>query len=455
MESVPITNATFNLTHNCNLRCSYCFTKGRSREVMPLEIGKKGIDFLIKNCREADIDILPGKKRSIDVSFWGGEPLLEWELLKDLVLYAEQQKENDIRVTFGGTTNGTLLTEDKLPFLADHKIFFMVSLDGTQETHDKYRVFKGGSGSHSLIMRNMEAVLKKWPQFKVRTSPYGEAVHRFYEDIKYLVDFGFNSIMFSPVYESGFTEENWKVWEEQCYKVVDLIVDYRKKGRKIEIEHFKSYVQIDNSKWPCGAGRFYVGFDIDGAIYPCHRFNKFSDKRNWREKEVCIGHLDHGITREDVREKFINYQPLNCGSCDFYYNTPCHGGCYAVNFDMTGDIHTAPKDLCRYVKLQKAVSTYYKEKIGDEPMKKGRPCVCYNLVYSSPEGEISDLDDSGIECHCYYSRYTGERNPNLVKKPGIVAKVTPQQVMDLLKKMDNRLTKIEDRLGIKEQTKEK
>ena len=455
MESVPITNASFNLTQGCNLKCSYCFTYGRSAKRMSFDIGKKGIDFLIKNCREADLNQLSDKKRSVDIAFWGGEPLLEWELLKDLVIYAEQQKENDIRVTFSGTTNGTLLSEEKLPFLDEHKVFFMVSLDGTQETHDKYRKMASGGGSHSTIMRNMESALKRWPFFKVRTSPYAEGVHRFYEDIKYLVDFGFDNIMFSPVYETGFTNENWKVWEDECYKVVDLISDYRKKGRRIEIEHFKSYMQIDNSKWPCGAGRFYVGFDVDGAIYPCHRFNKFNDKRNWREKEVCIGHLDYGIVRPEFREKFINYEPLGCKDCNFFYNTPCHGGCYAVNFDLTENIQTASKDVCRYVKIQKAVSEYYRQKVGGEDLiNSGRSCICYNLVYLSPDGEISDIDGSGIECQCFNSRYTGELNPNLAKRLGEMKKITPQEVMDLLKKLEKRLEKIEEKMGIKEETDE-
>ena len=100
---------------------------------------------------------------------------------------------------------------------------------------------------------------------------------------------------------------------------------------------------------------------MDGAIYPCHRFNKFTDQRDWREKEVCIGHVDHGITNPEFRQKFINYQPIGCSGCEFFYSTPCHGGCYAVNFDLAGSIEKAPEALCRYVKMQKAVSEYYKK----------------------------------------------------------------------------------------------
>lgn len=363
MGKFAITNASFNLTQGCNLKCGYCFTYGQTAKRMHFEVGKRCIDFLFTNARDAQPTQLNGGKRSIDISFWGGEPLLEWNLLKDLVGYGETKKDQGVKITFGGTTNGTLLTEDKIPFLDEHKVLFMVSLDGTQETHDKFRTFGGGKGSHALIMQNMEKVLKKWPFYRIRMSPYADGVHRFYEDIKYLVDHGMYNIMFSPVYESGWKEEHWKIWEDECYKVVDLIAEKRTKGIKIEIEHFKSYTGIDNSKWPCGAGRFYIGFDVDGAIYPCHRFNKFTDKRDWKEKEVCIGHVDHGITNPEFKSKFIDYQPMGCGECSFYSTTPCHGGCYAVNHDLTGSIQTPPKDLCRYVEMQKSVSEYYKEKV--------------------------------------------------------------------------------------------
>ena len=444
-KEFPITNATFNLTQGCNLACEYCFTYGKRSKKMSFDVGKKCVDFLLRNARDANISDLNGGKRQIDISFWGGEPFLEWELLKSLVLYANRER-GDIRAIFGGTTNGVLLTEDKLPFLEENRVLFMVSLDGTQETHDKYRRMINGKGSHSIIMKNMEHVMKKWPFYKVRMSPYAEGIHRFCEDVKYLVDHGMYSIMFSPVYESGWTEDYWKTWELECYKVVDLISEYRKKGIKVEIEHFKSYMTVDRSAWPCGAGRFYVGFDIDGSIYPCHRFNKFNDERYWKDKEVCIGHVDYGITNPKFRDTFINYHPFACGDCEFSNSTPCHGGCYAVNFDLTGDIRKAPESLCRYVKMQKAVSEYYKEKIGMTEVKNfqtGRSCICYNMCYAenTPQ-EIKDIDDSGMQCHCNFANYTGPLDPKVAKSfEGKTA--SPNEVMDLLKKIDKRLIKVE------------
>lgn len=436
MEDTSIRNASFNLTHSCNLLCQYCFSgRSKSSNRMSFDVGKRAIDFLFKN--------VEGTNNRVDISFWGGEPLLEWKLLQDLVIYAKSKKRS---VSFGGTTNGILLTEDKFDFLDEHKIFFMVSLDGTKETHDKYRVFRNGDGSHSIIMRNMEKVIKKWPFYKVRMSPYAEGIHRFYDDIKYLVEHGIYNIMFSPVYETQWTEERWDIWTNECFKVVDLIADYRKKGIRVEIEHFKSYQGPDKGVRPCGAGVFYVSIDYDGSIEPCHRYRKFHDNRPWQERPMCIGHVDVGITKPELRQKFIDWKPKRgCENCEYFYSTPCKGGCTAVSYDLTGDFRAAPDVLCRYVKMQKKVSEYYKERIGFEGRTmNNRGCICYNLCYlEETSQQVIDVDNSGFECQCYNTNYSGEINSNLAGKiHGRV--VTPIQVMDLLRKLEERICKVEE-----------
>ena len=406
-----ITNASFNLTNDCNLRCSYCFTQGKSSKVMSLETAKNCVEYLILNALKST--------HKIDVSFWGGEPLMEWELLKNIVEYTEARcKQERINVSFGGTTNGVLLTEDKFKFLEDHKIFFMVSFDGTRETHDRYRKRVNGSGSHDTIIKNLDKVIEKWPFYKVRISPYPEAISNFYNDISYIVEHKIYNIMFSPVYESNWTENDWKTWESECYKVIDLIAEYKQKGIIINIEHFKSYISRDNSCWPCGAGRFYAGFDTDGSIYPCHRFIKFSDTRDWREKEVCIGHVDFGITNTEFKEKFEYWMPIGCKKCDHNYTTPCHGGCYAINYDLTNNIETAPDKLCRYVDMQVRVSNYYNQKVNTirQFNNKSRSCICYNMCYlENTDSEIKVIDDTGVTCHCNNTNYTGALDNNLAR----------------------------------------
>ena len=447
MEKWPIVNSTFSLTQECNLRCAYCFTHGKSNKKMSLDTGKRCVDFLIHNAKDAELEQLPYKKRLIDICFWGGEPLLEWELLKQITLYAETvSRENAIFVNFGGTTNGTLLTPDKIPFLKDHNVSFMISLDGGQKTHNWYRKTVTGKGSHTTIMKNMVHILKAWPNCRVRMSPFPERIDNFYNDAKYLFEHGVTNFMFSPVYENNWTKDTWDIWEKESYKVVDLVADYRKKGIRIEIEHFKSYQCGTVSDWPCGAGRFYVGFDADGAIYPCHRFIKFNDDRDWREKETCFGHVDCGITRPEFRKLFIDFfNPESCKDCESFTGTPCHGGCYALNYDLMGDVRKHPDKECEYVSMQKKVSEYYKDKIGREDSKL-HGCVCRNMCYleNTPE-EIKNIDDSGRQCICdFHANYTGSLDPS-VARPLELKTITPQEVMDLLRKLEARVKNLEEK----------
>jgi uncharacterized protein len=373
VSEFPISSATLTLTHQCNLRCQHCFTGGKGSAEMTFETGKKCIDFLLRSVQEANINILSGRRRWIEVGFWGGEPLLKWPLVKQLVEYGYSNKEyRDITINFGGTTNGTLLTEDKLDFLEDHQISFMVSIDGTPKTHDSYRKTVDGQGSHLLIMKNLEKALRRFPNMRVRMSPRAETIHNFYEDVRYLVGHGMLNLMFSPVYESAWTEENWNVWEDECFKVIDgILMPLHRRGINVTLEHYSSYMSrfgqwgppnrigwdaiVFGSKYPCGAGRFYVNFDTDGSIEPCHRFRKFGDNRRWRDREMCIGHVDCGITRPDIRQKFIDWHKCDCVYAE---KTPCNGGCYATNYDLTGDNSKPAPGICRYVKMQKKVSDY-------------------------------------------------------------------------------------------------
>lgn len=383
----PILSATLNLTQNCNLACAYCFSHGRTARRLPLDVGKRCIDFLINNARETDELSLRGRKREVEVIFWGGEPFLEWDLMKKLALYGRKASEQ-IPIRFGATSNGTLLTEDKMDFLAEHRIGVMISFDGTPESHNRFRVFRGGEGSHVVVARNTEMMLKRFPGLRVRMSPYAEGIQNFCADVKYTIGLGIRNLLFSPVYESGWTEDRWSIFLDQCQRVTELLVQHRKNGTVIDIEHYKSYAKGDDSKWPCGAGRFFMGFDVDGAMYPCHRFNKFTDHRHWSQKELCIGHLDHGIMNPVFREKFLGFKPTKCGDCEFDKITPCHGGCYAVNYDLTGNIGTAPAALCEYTKMQSGVSRQFREKYGPKGFPEARE---ENTPRPQPEGIMAVL----------------------------------------------------------------
>lgn len=224
----PILNATLNLTQSCNLACSYCFNYGKTSKRMPFDVGKKCIDFLLMNAREADEISLRGRKRNVTVTFWGGEPLIEWDLLKKLIAYVEKVHK-EIPFEIGTTTNGTLLTEDKMKYFGDHHFAALISFDGTPESHDRYRHYHDGRGSHAVIAGNIEKALKLHPGLRVRMSPYAEGVHRFYGDVKYIIDMGIKNLMFSPVYEGTWTADHWKTFQSECDRVINLLLEYRKR----------------------------------------------------------------------------------------------------------------------------------------------------------------------------------------------------------------------------------
>lgn len=372
----PITRASLNLTQNCNFKCPWCFTWGRTQQSMTFETARKIVDFLFKNAQKI--------QDTVEVAYWGGEPLLEWDLLKEITLYAVKKSlQMKVPVQFSGTTNGSLLTPDKFDFLDRYRIFFLFSFDGTKESHDRFRVLGTGKGSFDICFANLKAALRKWPFYRTRLSLSADNVHRFFEDMKFMIDLGITHLIFSPVYETDWTDEKWEIFYEQSCRLIDYIAHLRDQGKVITIEHFKSYVQKDMSNYPCGAGRFYVGFDYDGSMYPCHRFNKFSDNRPWYEKEECIGHIDADpvITNPQFRLPFLQFNPQCDRECDAWKNTPCHGGCYAVNWDFNKDITKPYSGLCKYALTQRRISLYWANRI-KEPENYGQNCQCFNTTYN-------------------------------------------------------------------------
>jgi uncharacterized protein len=451
-----ITLATLNLTRSCNLKCSYCFAKANNsrKKTMSFDMAKKCVDFLMKNASEADMSELQtgGRGRQVEISFWGGEPLIEWELIKKIAVYAEKVKPANVNLVFAGTTNGTLLTKDKFDFMEEHKIYFMLSFDGTEETHNKYRIFKNGKGSHSVVEKNAIDALKKWSFFRARLSLYPERMDHFYEDVKYLIDLGFNNIVFSPVYEFDWKTKHWNTFIKQGKMVVDLLVEHKKNGRAITIGHFLNYCQKESPKWwSCGAGKSYVGIDYDGSIWPCHRFCKFDDERPWQEKEMCIGHVEFGITRPEARKPFLEKENKNCLGCDIDVNNNCRGSCYAANFDIMGDIFKPPKSVCDYVKSQRKISDYclskgiYKDmKINMNDIKN---CICYNMCYlQGTKEENIQIDDSGAQCHCYNTSYSGDPDTAKVAKPLNIVRINPVEVVKDINLIKERISAIEENL---------
>jgi len=363
-ETFPVTSITLELTKRCPLACDYCFSHCFNKETnqtdLSPEMGKKAIDWLFDPKTN-------GNATSVDISFWGGEPLVKWDLLKELVLYAEgKSKDSGIGVTFGGTTNGVLLTPDKFDFLDQHSIFFLLSIDGTREHHDAFRRFPNGSGSWDIIMRNAEQVLARWPFYKVRLSFTVEHIEGLLEDIKCLYDNGFREIIYSPVSEGNWTHEKLDTLKSVFHNIAQWYMETKINGKPISIKYIddgcNQLVRPMGEQAPCGAGRGYVGIAVDGSIAPCHRFHKVDDIRPWYEKETCLGHIEYGILNHSLRNQFTRWKPENvmCSRCGAF-KVSCTGGCWASNYDINGDICKPTEPLCTVSQVNLEVAKAIRE----------------------------------------------------------------------------------------------
>lgn len=411
MTSLPkLTACSIDLTEACTLACDYCFTFSEHKpKSLSFEMGKAILDwFLPRTVDEPD--------NTINIQFWGGEPLVEWELLQKLVLYGEEiNKEYKRNIEWGGTTNGMLLTPEKVQWGLEHNCFFMMSIDGIKEVHDAHRKTKSGKGSFDICIKNFKEAQKIFPRMRLRASITVDGVPHFFESIKYFVEeLNVRDIMFSPVFEDEWTEEVFSKLEEQFQLVIEYAVQQAVDGKHLTMKHLDEEAKINCTERepgnPCGAGNGYVGFSVDGFIFPCHRFNKHGITTQERAGlETVIGkptlEYDGTVTgfewiNEEWRQKFINFRNEHkekCLGCDLLKVSVCNGGCPAVNYDASGNIHEPPKSECIYNRIQHMVGLEYRRllKIGGLPVSKmggkKESCFCNNMCYSEGPGKVLDM----------------------------------------------------------------
>ena len=326
------------IAHDCNLACRYCFAEegeyhGR-RALMSLEVGKKALDFLIANS---------GSRRNLEVDFFGGEPLMNWQVVKDLVAYGrEQEKKHDKNFRFTLTTNGVLLNDEIMEFCNREMGNVVLSIDGRKEVHDRMRPFRKGAGSYDLIVPKF----LKFAESRQQNNYYVRGTFTHYNldfaaDVLHLADLGFRQISVEPVVAPP--SEDYAIWKEDLPVIMeqyDLLaremIRREKEGRGFNFFHF----MIDLTGGPCvykrlsgcGSGTEYLAVTPWGDFYPCHQFVG--------EEQFCLGNVDEGIVRQDICGEFRKcnvYSKQECADCfaRFY----CSGGCAANSWNFTGNIN--------------------------------------------------------------------------------------------------------------------
>ncbi|MBP3703225.1 MAG: thioether cross-link-forming SCIFF peptide maturase [Lachnospiraceae bacterium] len=327
------------IAHDCNLACRYCFAgEGEyqgDRSLMSYEVGKKALDFLVANS---------GSRRNLEVDFFGGEPLMNFDVVKKLVAYGRSlEKENDKHFRFTLTTNGVLLSDEIIDFANQEMDNIVLSIDGRKSVHDYMRPSKNGKGSYDLILPKFKKVAESRNQQKYYVR--GTFTHHnldFVEDVLHLADEGFEQISVEPVVaepteDYAIKEEDLPVIMEGYDRLAKEMLKRRKEGRGFNFFHY----MIDLSGGPCvykrlsgcGSGTEYLAVTPWGDLYPCHQFVG--------KEEFCLGNVEDGIVNTEIRDTFklCNvYAKEECKNCfaKFY----CSGGCAANAYNCHGDINT-------------------------------------------------------------------------------------------------------------------
>ena len=334
------------IAHDCNLACRYCFAEegeyhGR-RALMSLEVGKKALDFLIANS---------GSRRNLEVDFFGGEPLMNWQVVKDLVAYGrEQEKIHNKKFRFTLTTNGVLLDDEVMEFCNKEMGNVVLSIDGRKEVHDFMRPFRKGAGSYDLIVPKFQ----KFAESRNQDNYYVRGTFTHYNldfaaDVLHLADLGFKQISVEPVVappteDYAIREEDLPIIFEQYDILAKEMIKRHKEGRGFNFFHF----MIDLTGGPCvykrlsgcGSGTEYLAVTPWGDFYPCHQFVG--------NEEFLLGNVDEGIVRTDLTCDFKKcnvYSKKECSSCfaRFY----CSGGCAANSYNFTGKINDVYEIGCK------------------------------------------------------------------------------------------------------------
>lgn len=337
------------VAHDCNLRCKYCFADTGEfhggRSLMSAEVGKKAIDFVIANS---------GNRKNIEIDYFGGEPLMNFGVVKEITEYAKEQgKKNNKNFRFTITTNGLLINDDVKKYVNENMSNVVLSIDGTKEVNDRMRYRVDGSGSYDTIVPKFKDIAESRDQdnYYVRGTFTAHNAD-FAKDVIHLADLGFKQTSVEPVVapeteEYALTKEHIPTVFAEYEKLAEEYVRRRKEGKGFNFFHF----MVDLEQGPCvvkrlsgcGAGHEYLAVTPEGDIYPCHQFVGNTDFK--------MGNVFDGEIDENIKSSFESsniYTKPKCEECfaKFY----CSGGCSANAYNFNGDINKPYELACEFEK---------------------------------------------------------------------------------------------------------
>ncbi len=366
ITSAPIKAMCLHITHDCNLRCEYCFAAkgdfGRGRKLMDFETGKRAIDFLIKHSAD---------RHHLEVDFFGGEPLMNMEVVKQLVSYARSLEDaHNKKFRFTLTTNGLLLNDEHVTFINGEMSNVVLSIDGRREINDSLRVTPGKKGSYDVIVPKYKELVKRRgadKDYYVRGT-FTRLNPDFTKDVLHLYDLGFDQISVEPVVSNetlpyALREEDLPRIYEEYETLAKTVLEMKRGGSKINFFHFM--MELDGGPCAikrllgCGCGNEYVAVTPEGDLYPCHQFVGIED---YKMGSVLSGEIDREM-KERFSKTSIYHKPL-CRDCwaKFY----CSGGCNANNLQYAGNITTPHEMSCRLEKKRLECAIMIKAALVDD-----------------------------------------------------------------------------------------
>ena len=325
------------VAHTCNLNCEYCFaSQGKyhgERALMSFEVGKRALDFLIENS---------GTRRNLEVDFFGGEPLMNWDVVKELVSYARvQEKIHNKNFRFTLTTNGMLIDDDVIEFSNREMSNVVLSLDGRKDVHDRLRVDYMGRGSYDIIDPKFQEFIKRreGKSYYMRGT-FTQNNIDFTNDIFHMADLGFTELSMEPVVcspedASALTQEDLPILYDQYELLAKEMIKRKKEGRPFTFYHY----MLDLKNGPCiykrisgcGSGTEYMAVTPTGDLYPCHQFVG--------DTKYLLGNIYDGVTNKEVQNEFKlcnAYARPECNDC--WAKLYCSGGCAANSYHASGKI---------------------------------------------------------------------------------------------------------------------
>ena len=357
------------VAHTCNLNCAYCFaSQGKyhgDRALMSFEVGKRALDFLIEHS---------GKRTNLEVDFFGGEPLMNWQVVKDLVSYARTQEEpHHKKFRFTLTTNGMLIDDDVIDFANREMSNVVLSLDGRREIHDRLRVDYAGNGSYERIVPKFQKLVEaRGGRNYYMRGTFTHANPDFTEDVFHMADLGFTELSMEPVVcgaddPAALTAEDLAVVKEQYEILAKDMLRREREGKPITFYHY----MLDLTGGPCiykrisgcGSGTEYMAVTPWGDLYPCHQFVG--------EEEYRLGNIWDGVTNTALRDEFKRcnaYARPECADC--WAKLYCSGGCAANAYHATGSIRGVYEPGCEL--FRKRIECAIMMKAAEDAAKEAR-----------------------------------------------------------------------------------